>query len=91
MPPGWRRLQIIGGGFHTCLIQWNPYGSAPVQDGFKREFLHVNTVAMLGMVVIMYRKYKTHRSSLIKAFYRDGIGYFFFLSGKCRTHIVIFS
>jgi hypothetical protein len=37
--------------------------------------------AMVGMLFIMYRKYKAHRSSLIKAFYRDGIGYFVVLSG----------
>ncbi|KAJ2915170.1 hypothetical protein MD484_g5223, partial [Candolleomyces efflorescens] len=42
-------------------------------------------IAMLGMMVIMYYKYKTNRSSLIKAFYRDGIGYFVFLGGKFWT------
>jgi hypothetical protein len=34
------------------------------------------------MLFIMYRKYKAHRRSLIKAFYRDGIGYFVVLSGR---------
>jgi hypothetical protein len=37
------------------------------------------------MLFIMYRKYKAHRSSLIKAFYRDGIGYFVVLSGRFLT------
>ena len=38
--------------------------------------------AMLGMLFIMYRKYEAYRSSLVKAFYRDGIGYFVCLSGE---------
>ncbi|KAJ2927493.1 hypothetical protein H1R20_g9596, partial [Candolleomyces eurysporus] len=45
-------------------------------------FLASIIVAMLGMLYIIYREYKTHRSSLLAAFYWDGATYFACLSGK---------
>ncbi|KAJ2915172.1 hypothetical protein MD484_g5225, partial [Candolleomyces efflorescens] len=46
-------------------------------------------VAMLGMMFIMFRKYKAYRSSLITAFLRDGIGYFVCLSALATANIVL--
>ncbi|RXW25116.1 hypothetical protein EST38_g734 [Candolleomyces aberdarensis] len=45
--------------------------------------------AMLGMLFIMYRKYEAYRSSLVKTFYRDGIGYFVLLSALALTNVII--
>lgn len=45
--------------------------------------------AMLGMLFVMYRRYRAYRSSLINTFYRDGIGYFVLLSGESRGFIEV--
>ncbi|RXW13660.1 hypothetical protein EST38_g12195 [Candolleomyces aberdarensis] len=44
---------------------------------------------MLGMLFIMFRQYNALRSSLIKTFYRDGIGYFVCLSALALTNLVL--
>jgi hypothetical protein len=46
--------------------------------------LRLVLVAMLGMLYIIFRKYKTHSSSLLTAFSRDGAGYFLCLSGEFK-------
>ncbi|KAJ2931035.1 hypothetical protein H1R20_g6059, partial [Candolleomyces eurysporus] len=44
---------------------------------------------MLGMLFILFRKYRDQKSSLIKAFYRDGVSYFACLSAAALTNIVL--
>ncbi|KAJ2912876.1 hypothetical protein MD484_g7529, partial [Candolleomyces efflorescens] len=50
-------------------------------------FLSSITVAMAGMLYIIYRKYKTHKSTLLTAFSRDGAGYFLCLSATANLII----
>jgi amino acid transporter len=80
---------IIAGGDHKLLgilftlLLSNGFGTFMVQFlTTLHGILQVITVALIGMLLIMYRKYQAHRSSLVKAFYSDGIGFFVGLSGR---------
>ncbi|KAJ2912883.1 hypothetical protein MD484_g7543, partial [Candolleomyces efflorescens] len=68
---------IIAGGNHKLL---GIIFTLLLSNGF---------IAMLGMLFIMYQKYQAHRSSLINAFYRDGIGFFMGLSVLALTNVVL--